>query len=259
MNLGIEGKVALVAAGTRGIGLAVAQSLAREGVRVSVCGLSEEGVARTRELLGSSHRVYQCDISRREDIERWVSDTQKDLGRISILVTNTGGPPAGSVLQVKESDWEKGYQSTLLNIVRLVELTAPAMKEAGWGRIVHITSLVARDPNALLGISSTLRAGILALTRLQARELAPYGVTVNGMLPGHTDTDRQTHLLEIRADRNKTSIEVERERAFAEIPMRRFARASEMGDVVTFLCSQQSSYLTGANLPVDGAAGHGLF
>lgn len=259
MNLGIEGKVALVAAGTRGIGLAVAETLAREGAIVSVCGLKEEGLARTRELLGPKHRAYRCDISKREDIEHWVSETQRELGPVSILVTNTGGPPAGSVLQVKESDWEKGYQSTLMNIIRLVELVTPAMKEAKWGRIAHITSLVARDPNALLGISSTLRAGILALTRLQARELASFGITVNGLLPGHTDTDRQTHLLEIRAERNKTSIDVERERAFSEIPIRRFALPSEMGDVVAFLCSNRASYLTGANLPVDGAAGHGLF
>lgn len=258
MELGLKGKTAMVAAATRGIGLAAARSLAAEGVRVSVCGLDEGRLESVRQSLGPGHLAFRCDLSSAGDIAAWHRETVRALGAPSILVTNTGGPPAGPIGSLTDEQWKAGFESTVLNVTRLVALAAPAMKEARWGRIVHITSLVAKDPEPLLPISSTLRAGLLAMTKLQAKELGPFGVTVNGVLPGHTETDRQAHLLEARARRNGTTPEEEKRRAAEHIPLRRMAAAGEMGDVIAFLCSERAAYVSGASLAVDGGLSGGL-
>jgi 3-oxoacyl-[acyl-carrier protein] reductase len=258
MDLGLKGKTAMVAAATRGIGLAAARALAAEGAKVSVCGLDEGRVAAAAKALGAPHKAYRCDLSSAAEIEAWHRATVKDLGAPSILVTNTGGPPAGPIGSLTDLQWQKGFENTLLNVVRLTALASPAMKAAKWGRIVHVTSLVAKDPEPLLPISSTLRAGLMAMTKLQAKELAPFGVTVNGLLPGHTETDRQAHLLEVRAQKSGATVEEEKRRAVAHIPAGRMAAASEMGDVIAFLCSERAAYLSGQSIAVDGALSGGL-
>ncbi len=258
MDLKIEGKVAMVAAATRGIGLAVATALAREGARVSVCGLDSGRVDSVRSRLGAPHRAYRCDLSRRAEIESWVLATKRDLGAPAILVTNTGGPPAGSVGAVTEDQWRSGFENTVLNIVRLMPLVVPGMIAARWGRVVHLTSLVAKDPEPLLAISSTLRAGISAISRLQARELGAHGITVNCVLPGHTETDRQKHLLELRAEKNRSNVDEERRRAAETIPLKRLARPEEIADVVAFLCSERAGYVNGGQIVVDGGITGGL-
>jgi 3-oxoacyl-[acyl-carrier protein] reductase len=139
-----------------------------------------------------------------------------------------------------------------MNIVRMSKLVIPYMKEEKWGRIVHITSLVAKDPDLLLTISSTLRAGIGALCRLQAKELGAYGINVNCVLPGHTYTKRQEHLLEIKSQKFGLSFEETKNKAQAQIPLQRFAKPEEIADAIAFLCSQRASYVTGSQLVVDG-------
>lgn len=258
MNLGIQNRVALVAAGSRGIGLAAARALSQEGVLVSICGTNTDNLSNALRDLGTKHRAYKCDLSKREDIENWVRITTKDLGAPTILVTNTGGPPAGSPSETTEAQWQQGFENTLLNIVRLMQLCSPAMKEQRWGRVVHVTSLVAKDPSPLLTISSTLRVGISSLCKLQAHELGTHGITVNCVLPGHTNTDRQTHLLEIRAKKNQSSVDEERRKETDKIPLRRMANASEIGDVIAFLCSERASYVTGTSIVVDGGSTHSI-
>jgi 3-oxoacyl-[acyl-carrier protein] reductase len=258
VELALEGKVAMVAAGTRGIGLAAAKALAAEGALVSVCGVTPENVKAAGKILGKKHRAYPCDLRKPQSIEAWHKKTVKDLGAPLILVTNTGGPPAGVIGTLSDEQWIAGLESTVLNVMRLVRLVSPAMKEAGWGRIVHVTSLVAKDPEPLLAISSTLRAGLSSAARLQARELGHYGVTVNAVLPGNTETDRQKHLLEIRAKEAGVSYEEARERAAAQVPLKRMARPEEIGDVIAFLCSERASYVSGASLVVDGGLSRGL-
>lgn len=248
----------MVAAATRGIGLAVARSLAREGALVSVCGVTEERIKSAAAILGAPHRAYRCDLSSLPDIEAWFAATKKDLGAPVALVTNTGGPPAGAVGAVTEAQWRLGFENTLLSAVRLTALAAPGMKAVGWGRIVHVTSLVAKDPEPMLAISSTLRVGLSAMSRLQARELGPQGITVNCVLPGHTDTDRQTHLLERRAKESGRALAEERSLAAAAVPTGRLARPEEIADAVVFLCSERASYVNGAQLVVDGGITGGL-
>ncbi len=251
VELGITGRRAMVAASSKGIGLAVAKELAAEGCRVSLCARTESNLNdAVKSIEGSVGTV--CDVSRAEDIERWFEQTKERIGHPEILVTNTGGPPAGNWTEMTDVQWQDGFDSTLMNIVRLSRLVSPGMRENGWGRIVHITSLVAKQPYDILPISSTLRAGISALTRLQADELARDGVTVNSVLPGHTMTDRQLHLAEVRAEQRGTTPEEALKRQAEEVPVGRLADASEIAAAVAFLCSDKAAYITGVNLLVDG-------
>jgi 3-oxoacyl-[acyl-carrier protein] reductase len=258
MDLGIGGKVAMVAAASKGIGLAVARLLAAEGCLVSICGRNEETLEEAASLIGPDTRSYVVDISNAEDLGWWVDQTLADLGTPEILVTNTGGPPAGNLTQITDDQWQSGFDSTLMNVVRLVRLLAPGMETSGFGRIVHITSLVAKEPSPMLPISSTLRSGLMALTRLQSTEFAPQGITVNSVLPGHTLTDRQRHLADIRAAKEGITPEEALTKQGSEVPVGRLATPDEIAAAVAFLCSVPASYITGVSLLVDGGLTKGL-
>src|SRR5436190_412711 len=164
MEFGLHGKVAMVAAASKGIGLATARALADEGCSISICARNEEQLEFASNLIGEDTRTYVVDVSNPEDLQWWHEQTRGDLGPVDILVTNTGGPPAGSVWDMTDDQWQGGVDSTLMNIVRLVRLVRQEMQDRGWGRIVHVTSYVAKEPSLILPISSTLRAGIMALT-----------------------------------------------------------------------------------------------
>ena len=258
MDLGINGKVALVAAGSKGIGLATAKLLAQEGVKVSICARSEPGLTSALAELGPGHHGFLADVSIAADIESWIHSAETTLGPVDILVTNTGGPPAGTLDTMTDEQWQSGFDSTLMNIIRMVRIIEPGMKARGWGRIVHNTSLVAKEPASLLPISSTLRAGIMSLTRLQASQLASFGITVNGVLPGHTLTDRQLHLAEIRAGRDGISAEEALDRQATEVPMKRLGKPEEIAAAITFLSSVPAAYITGTSLLVDGGLTKGF-
>jgi 3-oxoacyl-[acyl-carrier protein] reductase len=254
MNLGLQNRVAMVAAASKGLGRAIAESLAQEGCRVSICARSLESLEPARAAIAGHGDVLAvaCDVSRPEDLQRWFDETIARFGQVDILVTNTGGPPAANFLSLNEEQWKSGIDSTLMNVVRLCRLVIPDMQKRQWGRIVHITSLVAKQPNDVLTISSTLRAGLSGLTKTLSDQVAKDGILVNAVLPGHYLTDRQRHLAEVRAERDGTTPEEYLRKSEALIPMGRFGRPSELGDVVAFLCSERASYLTGVSLQVDG-------
>ncbi|MBS1719904.1 MAG: SDR family oxidoreductase [Armatimonadetes bacterium] len=258
MELGIGGKVAMIMAGSKGIGLATAKRLAEEGCRVSICSRSEEHLEAAVAEIGGDAYPYVCDVTNPADLEWWISTTVREVGAPEILITNTGGPPAGRFTEMTDDQWRAGVDSTLLNIVRMVRLVSPMMIEAKWGRIVHITSIVAKDPVPILPISATLRAGIMALTKLQAHEFGPHGITVNGVLPGHTMTERQTHLAEVRAERESRTPEEVLEEVAKDSPMGRLGTPDEIAAAITFLASAPASYVSGVSLLVDGAASRGL-
>ncbi len=263
MDLGISGKVAMIAAASKGIGFATAKLLAQEGCKVSLCGRDEESLRKAQAHLltyvaNVDVAICQADVTKAEDLECWHEATVAQLGVPEIVVTNTGGPPAGLIDSLTDEQWQLGFDSTVMNIVRLCRAALPGMKSRGFGRIVHITSLVAKEPTQLLAISSTLRAGIMGMTRVQATEYAPFGITVNGVLPGHTMTDRQTHLAEIRAGREGITIEEALQRQAEAVPMKRLAEAEEIASAIVFLCSQQAGYITGTSLLVDGGLTKGL-
>ena len=262
MDLGIRNRVAMVAAASKGLGRAVAEALAAEGCRVSICSRSLESQQETKnaiEQAGGEAIAVACDVSKAGDLQRWFDETVARFGPVDILVTNTGGPPAAPFLKLTEEQWQSGVDSTLMNVVRLCRLVIPAMQERKWGRIVHLTSFVAKQPVELLTVSSTLRAGISGLTKTLADQVARDGILVNAVLPGHFLTDRQKQLSEIRAKDQGITPEEYLRKSEGVIPMGRFGKPSELADVVTFLCSERASYVTGASLQVDGGLYRGTF
>jgi 3-oxoacyl-[acyl-carrier protein] reductase len=257
MDFGIAGRVAMVAASSKGIGRGVAASLLAEGCRVSICARTADEIDAAREEMAAAAPIAEvlgsrCDVTRAEDLEAWHAATVARFGPVDILVTNTGGPPAARFLDLTEEQWRQGIDTVLFNVLRLSRLVLPAMRERKWGRIIHLTSLVAKQPIELLTISSTLRAGLSALTKTMSNEFSKDGVLVNAVLPGHILTDRQKHLNEIRSKEEGISVDDYTARAVQTIPMKRHGRASEIGDVVAFLASERASYVTGATIQVDG-------
>ncbi len=255
MELGIRGRTAMVAAGSKGLGRAIATALAQEGARVSIGARSPGPLAEVEQAVraaGGEVLTMAVDVGKAEDLERWHAATVERFGEPALVVTNTGGPPVGQLEELTESAWQSGIDSTLMNVVRLCRLVLPAMRAARYGRIVHLTSFVAKRPWGLLTISSTLRAGLSALTTSLAAQVAADGITVNAVLPGHFLTDRQVHLNEIRAKQHGTTRAAWEERVQAEIPARRFGKPEELADAVAFLLSERAAYINGVSLQIDG-------
>lgn len=262
MDLGLRGRVAMVAAGSKGLGRAIATALVTEGARVSICARAAGPLADTEQALraaGGDVLALAADVSRPDELARWHAATVERLGAPALLVTNTGGPPPGLFEDLTEDAWRAGIDGVLMNVVRISRLVLPAMRAAKYGRIVHLTSFVAKQPMALLTISSTLRAGLSALTKTMAGQVAADGITVNAVLPGHFATDRQIHLNEIRAQQHGITRAAWEDRLQAEIPARRFGRPEEFGELVAFLLSERAGYINGTSLQIDGGLTAGTF
>lgn len=252
MDLGIRNRVAMVAAASKGLGRAIAEALAAEGCSISAC-------ARSIEPWSAEMLAVPCDLTKAEELQRWYDATIERFGQVDILVTNTGGPPAAPFLKLSEEQWASGVESTLMNVVRLCRLVIPGMQQRKWGRILNLTSFVAKQPVELLTVSSTLRAGLSALTKTLADQVARDGILVNAILPGHYLTDRQQHLAEIRAEQQGITPEQYLAKAVDAIPMGRYGRPEELASVAAFLCSERASYLTGTSIQVDGGLSRSTF
>ncbi len=256
MDLGLTNRVAMIAAASKGLGKACALALAREGCRVSICARNEETLAQAVEEISPAGEVIsvKADVSSPADLESWHRQTVERFGEVDILVTNTGGPPVKRFMELSDEQWLAGVESTLMNVVRLSRMVIPGMQAKRWGRIIHLTSLVAKQPIDELTISSTLRAGLTGLTKTMANQVGPDGITVNAILTGHILTDRQYALAEVRVRERGLTYEQYFAGAAAEIPLRRLGEPQEVGEVVAFLASERASYLTGVSLQVDGGA-----
>jgi 3-oxoacyl-[acyl-carrier protein] reductase len=257
MDLELKGRAAMVAAASKGIGRAAAESLAREGCRVSIFSRDARELEKTRKDLEALPSAGQAlavagDVTKSSDLENWFEKTSAAFGAVDILVTNTGGPPAARFLDLTENQWNIGLDLTLKSVLRLSRLVIPGMQARRWGRIVHLTSFVAKQPMDLLTVSSTLRAGLSALTKTMANQLAADNILVNAVLPGYTSTQRQIELNEIRASQLGIPVEQYAARSYEGIPLGRAATPREIGDVVAFLASERASYLTGSSIQVDG-------
>ncbi|MEP7342117.1 MAG: SDR family NAD(P)-dependent oxidoreductase, partial [Acidobacteriota bacterium] len=223
MDFGLKGSVAMIAAASKGIGKACAMALAQEGCKVSICARTPQVLMETaRELEAHSETLaVVTDVSSSSGLESWHTATIEQFGQVDILVTNTGGPPVSRFLQLTDEQWLAGVESTLMNVIRLSRLVIPGMQQRRWGRIIHLTSLVAKQPMDELTISSTLRAGLSGLTKTMANQLGPDGITVNAVLMGQILTDRQNAIADVRVKEQGISYEEHFQRVAAEIPLRR--------------------------------------
>ncbi len=239
MNLGIDGKVALVTGASKGLGLGVAYALASEGAKVAISSRSRERIDRAAEQIGASPFVHDAgDIHATAGLVRAV---EEELGPVDILVANSGGPPASAdALSFTEQQWRSAYELLLLGALTLVREVIPGMRERGWGRVLSLSSSVVREPNPILVLSSAHRAGLLAALKTIARQVAGDGVTVNSLLPGLIATDRQREL-----GANGSEL-------LRDVPAGRLGTVEEFASAAAFLCSARASYITGTALLVDG-------
>ena len=263
MDLGLENKVALVAAASRGLGRAVAEELAAEGASLILCARDQRVLAETAAAIAESSNAHvlaiPADVTNTVDIKRVVDGGSERFGRIDILVTNAGGPPAGRFEQLTHEQWQEAIQLTLLSAIELTRQVLPGMRERRWGRILNITSIAVKQPVENLLLSNSLRAGLTGFARTLANEVAAEGVTVNNILPGYTRTERLDELAEMMADKQGISADQFRGRWEKEIPMGRLGEPREFAAVAAFLVSERASYITGTSIQVDGGWIRSLF
>lgn len=256
MDLGIRGRVALVAASSRGLGRAVAEELAAEGVDLVLCARGGDALRETaaaiRQSTGVRVEEVVADLADPADVERVVQAASGTFGRVDILVTNSGGPPAGPFESHSADVWRDAMRGNLESVLNLTRLVLPGMKERRWGRIVNVTSIAVKQPVDNLILSNSVRAAVTGFARTLANEVAPFNITVNNVMPGYTRTARVDDLAERNARLRQTTPDEERAAWEQQIPMGRLGEPREFGAVVAFLASERASYTTGASIPVDG-------
>lgn len=246
MELGLKGKVAFVAASSKGLGKAVATELAQEGANIILSARNEEELTNTKnEITTKGVKVLALvgDLSLAADRESIIRASLKEFGKVDILVTNTGGPPSGKFETFIQEDWDKAYQQLLVSAVELVQGFLPGMKKQKWGRIIAITSQAVKQPVNNLILSNAVRASVAGLMKSLSNELGEYNITVNNVMPGYTETSRLKKLIE----GDPAILQVT-----SEIPLGRFAKPKEFAAAVCFLASERASYITGVSLAVDG-------
>jgi 3-oxoacyl-[acyl-carrier protein] reductase len=256
MDLGLQGRVALVAASSKGLGRAVAEELASEGAHVVISARGEEALedaTRAVDACGAGQVLaVRTDLSESGAGSALAAVALERFGRVDVLVNNAGGPPAGSFEDHSPEAWRDAYRLNLESALDLTRAVLPGMKDSMWGRIVNITSVAVKEPVDGLILSNSIRAAVTGFARTLANEVAPYGITVNNALPGYTRTDR---LIELRAAvaraRDLTFDEVEAEWS-ARIPAGRLGQPREFAALVAFLASERASYITGVSVTVDG-------
>lgn len=255
MELNLQGKTAIVAASSQGLGKAIAEQFVREGMNVVISSRSEEklrNVAHQLNEIGPGKVVFQvADLSNYEDIKGLVNRAIEEFGQIDVLVNNAGGPPTGTIESITDEQWQGAFELNLLSYIRLIRETLPYMKMQG-GRIINIASSSVKEPIPGLLLSNTFRTGIVGLSKTLAQELAPYNILINTVSPGRIATERIVQLDDITAKNNGLTREEVEEKVKANIPLGRYGEPEEFAKVVTFLVSDANGYMTGSTFLVDG-------
>jgi 3-oxoacyl-[acyl-carrier protein] reductase len=256
MDLGLRGKVALVAAASRGLGRAIAFELASEGAKLVLCARGAEGLESARGDIatrtGVDVHAVAADLSDRAQIERVASEALARFGQVDILVTNAGGPPAGLFETHSWDTWERAVNLTLRSAVELTRAVLPGMRARKWGRIINVTSIAVKQPVDNLILSNSVRSAVTGFARTLANEVATDGVTVNNIMPGYTRTERVEQLADATAKKEGLSAKDIVARFEKEIPMRRLGEPEEFAALAAFLASPRASYITGQSIAVDG-------
>ena len=256
MDLGLAGKVAVVAAASRGLGRACAEEFAAEGARLVICARGADALQSTRaqivEKTGAEVAALPADLSTTEGIEHVAQEAERRFGRVDILVNNAGGPPSGPFEQHPWEQWEKALHLNLRSAVELTRRLLPGMRERKWGRVITITSIAVKQPVDGLILSNSVRAAVTGWARTLANEVARENITVNSVLPGYTRTDRVEQLNAARAAAEGVTVDEIQRRTEAQIPMRRLGEPREFAAMVAFLASERASYVTAQSIVVDG-------
>ena len=262
MELGLKGKIALVAASSQGLGRAVAETLAAEGASVVVCARDAERLKKTAKEIssatGSDVFAVPADLSRSVDIANLVRSAVKKFGTVHILVNNAGGPPVDPFDRLSDEQWENGVHLTMMSAIRLMRSVLPLMRDQKWGRIITINSLVAKQPIDDLVVSSTLRPGLIGLSKVLSNQYAKDNILINTVCPGFILTNRQKEISAARAAKASISFEEYIGSQAKDIPLGRLGEPNEIASVVAFLASEKASYITGATISVDGGVMKGL-
>ena len=258
MDLGLKGKVALVAAASKGIGRACAMGLAAEGARVAICSRSEgdlkSAAEEIRSKTGAEVVAAPCDVTRAADIRELMRRVTDTLGGVEILVANAGGPPRGNFDELTDEQWNQAFELSLLSTVRLVRAVLPAMQKRRWGRIIAIQSVSVKQPIAGLLLSNAVRPGVAGLMKTLATELGKDNILLNTVCPGRIMTDR---FLSGHKQMGKT-VEEYLTVTSKEVPLGRIGTPEEFANMVVFLASERASYVTGVTVQVDGGLVRGL-
>jgi len=263
MDFGLTGKVAIVAAASSGLGKAAAMELAAEGARVAINARSEvmlqEAAGEIQSATGTEVLAIAGDVTDEDIVRKLVAETKGRFGSVDILVANAGGPPAGFFDDFSAQDYREAIELNLISTINLCREAVPHMRERGWGRIVAITSIAAKQPVENLILSNTARAGVLGFMKSLSQQIAAEGITVNTVCPGYHLTERLKSLSSLIARNEGASVEDVYARWAASTPMKRIGDPKEFAAVVAFLCSERASYMTGTVIQVDGGSYRALF
>jgi 3-oxoacyl-[acyl-carrier protein] reductase len=256
MDLGLKGKVALVAGASQGMGRASALGFAREGAKVAICARGEAALNEAANLIrkqsGGDVLAMAADMSKADDIKRFVNDSAKHFGRLDVIVNNAGGPPPGDFMKFTDEDWQSAFNLSFMSTMRMTREAVPHMRKVGGGRVVNITSYAVKEPIAGLVLSNAVRSAVIGLAKTLSRELARDNILFNNVCPGRIDTERAQKLNQARADRLGRPVEeINREMA-EEVPLGRYGTAEETADLIVFLGSDRASYITGTTIAIDG-------
>ena len=256
MDLGLTGKRALVLGASRGIGRGIAEALAAEGARVIVASRDGDACSAAAAAMAGMHHVethgLACDMSDIDAVDRVAAFAEDTFGGIDVLVNNTGGPPFGPVSEVGSDVWRSSFEAMFVSVTRLTRHLLPGMRARAWGRILLVTSTGVVEPIPALGISNSIRIALTNWAKTLSFEIAPDGVTINALMPGHIATDRIEQLYELTAKAQGKSIDVVKADVASQIPMGRVGSVEEFGAMAAFLASEKAGYVTGTATAIDG-------
>ncbi|WP_341528345.1 SDR family oxidoreductase [Nostoc sp. UHCC 0302] len=262
MDLQLKGKVALVTAASKGLGKATARQFAREGAKVAICARSElieKAAAEIETETGAEVLALRADVTRQEDIERIINATVEKFGGLDILVTNAGGPPAGTFNDTDLATWETSFNLTLLSAVRLIKYAQPHLQKSSAAAILTITSTTTKQPAQNMVLSNSIRLAVIGLTKTLSQELGSEQIRVNSILPGWTYTERVDEIITARIAKTGNTKEAEIASVNAAVPLGRMGTPEEFANVAVFLCSPAASFVNGVMLQVDGGITQGTF